>query len=334
MRRKKIAVQRKNFSFSAPSLSDSPEEKADWAEHWAVITKDGNVSFAEIVKTMDLGGSADAEYLEEYSDKDEDDLSDEQIDESNLYEAAAEATFTEISDRIESCGDQQYPFDVTSQSISVRDGSKHSVYIFLLLLSRYGIVPGDNGAKLFEEVCAHVLQNFLGGNLQSCKSFVFGFPRRITCDGLETALGKLCNKLDEGGGCNNNRPTAKDQKDAKLDVVGWKSFNDRRRGKLIIFGQCATGDNWKDKRSELIAPLDWCSKWMRERTYNWPIKAFFIPHRVSLRDWFDSCVDGGLLFDRCRVASLATNLPANLDKQILNWCKSVMNNGKSVKAKK
>jgi hypothetical protein len=329
MTRKRNRLSITEYSLKAPNLIDPPEEKADWAECWTLVSKDGNTSFSEIRAVMKIGGSADAhfEFDEfDYAEVEGSNDKDAGTENTNLYEAAAEDTFLEISDRIEACGEPAYPFDVTAENIAMRDDSSTSTYTFLLLLSEYGPNAGskkNEGAKLFEDICAHAVMTFLGGKKDLAEAQVFGFPRRVTHNSFSDALDVLCNNLMEGEGCK-NRPKTLDQKDAKLDVVGWKSFRDQRMGRLIIFGQCATGSDWRSKRSELIAPLDWCSYWMKDRPAVWPMRAFFVPHRIGLRDWLDTCVHGGLLFDRCRLASYTTELPKETTDEMVAWTKCVM----------
>jgi len=74
-------------------------------------------------------------------------------------------------------------------------------------------------------------------------------------------------------------------------------------GRLIAFGQCAAGGNWAAKKTELGDPIDWWTKWIADRPGAWPIKMFFVPHRVSTDDWFDLCTVSGIFLDRCRFAS-------------------------------
>ena len=277
---------------------------------------------------MEIGGSADA-YTEpdvfEYAEVEGAETADKESEDTDLYEAAAEGVFMEISDRICACGEPNYPFTTTSQDIAVRADTSHSVYTFLLLLSRFGQDAGptkNEGAKLFEEICGHIVMSFLGGKDALADAHVFGFPRRVACDGFAHALDSLCQHMAEGGG-SRNQPTTPNQKDAKLDVVGWKSFRDMRKGRLIIFGQCATGNNWREKRSELISTQDWCSYWMKDRPAVWPLRAFFVPHRVGDRDWLETCVHGGLLFDRCRITSCAGSLPKEIADQMMAWSQYV-----------
>ena len=303
-----------------PSLSDPPELKADWLELCAVRDTDVCTSLADIQSALTVSGTADA--------VDDEDGSGPTLGDADRYEAAAEAAFFEIDDRSVSCDcdDLGYPFEIDSTSLVAVSGSMESVYVFLLLLSKYGHatrINGDNGAKLFEEVCAQAAAAYLGGPHSHVASFVFGFPRRTAPGGFACAVDSLCDQLREGGG-NRARPRTKDQKDAKLDIVAWRAFADSRGGKLIAFGQCATGSDWPDKVHELGAPAGWCKLWMREELAVDPLKMFFVPHRVPGDRWLETCVGGGILFDRCRIVQHSCHLDDALRQRIATWSATVM----------
>lgn len=302
------------------SLSDPPELKADWVELYAMMDTDGSASLADIQGALTVSGTADAI-------NEEDDFG-PPLDDADRYEAAAEAAFVEIDDRSVSCDcdDSGYPFNVDSGCLTPVSGSDKSVYVFLLLLSRYGHttrIDGDDGAKLFEEVCAQAAVEYLGGPHCHVGSFVFGFPRRTAPKGFASAVNSLCDHLNEGGG-NKQRPRTKDQKDAKLDVVAWRAFADRRIGKLIAFGQCATGANWPDKIHELGAPAGWCKLWMSEAFSVDPLKMFFVPYRVPSDRWLETCVGGGILFDRCRIVQHSSLVADALRHRIAAWSAKAM----------
>ncbi len=245
----------------------------------------------------------------------------ERTERKSQYEAAADGAFLEVSDRVAACGGEEtYPFEASDNYLAVREQTERSVYVFLLLLSAFGHdagpTPGD-GAKLFEELAAQAAQTYLGGQMGLARSKVFGFPRRLLPKDFGSALDDLCRTLGEGLG-HRERPTSNDQKDAKLDVVAWREFPDSRRGKLIAFGQCATGANWAEKLTELQPP-EWCRFWMRETPATLPVRFFFVPHRIAEKDWFQTCVHGGVLFERCRIAHLVRELPSELTGRLTAW---------------
>jgi len=300
---------------SVPTLSDSSEEKADWLELYALKDDDGNASFSDLVAALGFSGTADA-----IDDEETAGLSEALTDDAR-YEGGAEDAFSEIDDRVRSCEGSQhgYPFDVTANAILRQEATTDGVYSFLLLLSRFGNgAGGRDGAKLFEEVCAKAAESYLGADATHVSSYVFGFPRRIGPRGFATAVDNLCRELGEGCG-HKDRPNSADQKDAKLDVVAWRDFADGRSGKLIVFGQCATGADWRGKTTELGLTADWCTLWMQDRPSTWPIRMFFVPHRVNERLWFETCVKGGILFDRCRIVQHSNLVPENLRARLAAW---------------
>ena len=303
-----------------PSATDPPEDHADYLELIAFNRPAGNVSFHEYIKDLEIAGADEAI-------ADSDPVGpDETFDQS---EPLAEAAFAELDDRRRACGDDatRYPFHISGNSLSLGADADKSIYTFLALLSWYGKDAGPKGSggeKLFEEVCARAAAAYLGGPSEQVKWYVFGFPRRLPPKGFRNALDSLCEQLGEGQGHRKGRPKLPHEKDGKLDVVAWREFHDRRQGKLITFGQCATGADWVGKMTELPQTVDWCTTWMADRPGVWPVRSFFIPHRVDQVNWFDACVKGGILLDRCRIASLASAIDSELETEITAWSAHVL----------
>lgn len=303
-----------------PSPTDRPEDHADYLELMALKRRGAAVSIYEYIKDLNVA-SAD----EVIGDSDPDSAG-QAFDQS---EPIAEAAFAELDDRRDACDAtaRHYPFDVSNDSLKRRPDGERSVYTFLALLSWYGTSMQQtelNGVQLFEDVCASAAAAYLGGPSPHVKSYVFGFPRRIAPKGFKDALDDLCKQLGEGEGHRKGRPKLPHEKDAKLDLVAWKDFHDRRQGKLITFGQCATGGDWVQKITELPATFDWCTTWMADRPGVWPLRSFFVPHRVDRTNWFDACVKGGLLLDRCRIASLSSGVDRNLQDKLAAWSSHVV----------
>jgi hypothetical protein len=260
------------------------------------------------------------------ADSEQNDWREEEADQS---EPVAEAAFNEFDDRRRACGGDlgHYPFDVGINAIRLKDGADKSLYTFLALLSWFGKdagPKGTDGEKLFEEICAKAAERYLGGPHAHVKSFVFGFPRHLQPAGFAAALDKLCQELREGKGHREGRPTLPNQKDAKLDIVAWRAFEDRREGQLITFGQCATGKNWEEKITELPPPHIWCAHWMADSPVVDPIRSFFVPHRIDQSEWSLKSRLGGILYDRCRIANLASGLNANLKTEWTAWSLNVL----------
>jgi hypothetical protein len=293
-----------------PNIGDPPEVQADWLE-WAALTKSPSfVSWTSYQSDLKQAGSVDA--LEVPEEQEEDDR----------FEDILNEVGHELSLRNTACGGKTgfYPYETTHDGIAYRRNGSDLTYRFLLLLSLLGKDAGPNGSypeRLFEELCSLALHEYLGGATAGLDRAVFGFPRRVLPKHFPNALDELCRKLGEGNGSSGRKPES-NQKDAKLDLVAWRTFPDGRRGKLIGFGQCATGDDWADKALEL-QPKKWCGLWMRDSAGVDPFPSLFIPHRPDEDRWLTAAHYGGVLFDRCRIAWLVPSPPGQLAQDIQKW---------------
>jgi hypothetical protein len=301
-----------------PSASDDAERLADWLELRALESADRNSAIQDLVAVIKRSGTTDGLDDEESS-----------VDRGGeKSQAVAEDAFSEIDDRFLACGGRQgaYPFKVGQQYIQLKKQRDNSVYLFLLLLSRFGKDAGPSGldaASVFEEICLAAAHMYHGGASPGIGSYHFGAPRRSTPKAFVTALNDMCQKMGEGEGCRTQRHNIGDQRDAKLDLVVWRSFTDGRPGQLISFGQCATGNNWDDKLSEL-QPRAFCGMWMKDPPAVDPLRLFFVPFRVEKRRWLDVAFRGGILFDRCRIAFHTQRLDTRILSKCTRWSRYVL----------
>ena len=314
-----------------PAASSSPEELADWLELRAIQSADRNSSIQDLVRALRRSGTTDA--LVDDEDDDDGDGGYASDPGSEKVQAAAEGAFSEVEERRAACAPSPdvsgYPFEVADDYLSLSDGGEQHVYLFLLLLSIFGrdAGPGDvPGDDLFDDVCAEALKSYFGGPARTT-AVVFGFPRRVFPAGFRAAVDQLCRNMGEGGSCR-DRPTRKSQKDANLDIVAWRDFPDGRHGKLIGFGQCATGANWQDKVTELL-PQQFCQKWLSDFPTVLPIRTFFVPFRIERSRWSDTCIDAGIVFDRCRIAGSLHSPPVDLVRRCRKWVQHVVKNSMS-----
>jgi hypothetical protein len=287
---------------SVPPASAPAEYHADFLELCTLRSNKRSLSVQEFIRDLRLGNASEV-----FADS-----SNYGVEESDdEAESIAQTAFDELDERGRNFGKRsdQYPFVITPNTIQLKDGADERLYTFLALLSWYGKnagPPNTNGEKLFEEVCAKASEGYFGASDGRVKSFVFGFPRSVEPKGFAKALDKLCKSMGEGGGHRKGRPMLPDQKDGKLDIVTWVEFHDSRQSKLITFGQCATGRNWEGKISELPPPDRWCGHWMDDTPTVLPTRSFFVPHRIVSGSWSHSSTFGGILYDRCRIASLVS----------------------------
>jgi len=283
-----------------PAASDPTEYSADWMEFEALRSIERQTSIVELAKLLRRTGSTDA-------------LEGPRGDAgSELSQAIAEDAFSEIENRRRACGEGNYPFEVQRGLLRLRVEPEKSPYILLLLMSAFAPTTGHNGtAVLFERLCTQATLGYLGGASNAVQAVHFGSPRRAPRARLSQAIDALCVGLAEGGGC--RRPSkATHLGDDGLDIVAWRSFPDSKEGKLVAFGQCAGGrTDWESKLAELDA-IAFMKKWMRTLLIVTPIRLFFVPRRIPEDDWEAAGIDGGILFDRCRIVSCLNELAAEL----------------------
>jgi hypothetical protein len=310
-----------------PAATADREDLADWLELLALSVADRNSSIQDLVRELRRSGTSEAI-------GDPTSASYKADDDGEVSMRVAEDAFGEIEDRFRACGGHPegdpgfYPFRVEDGYIELRDDNLSSAYVFMLLLSnskssREGKVIGAKPTSLFENVCALAARSYFGGNSTGVGALAFGFPRRIRPKGFADALDNLCMDLGEGKGHRADRPGLKDQKDGRLDVVAWRDFSDRREGKLIGFGQCATSRKDKKKATELH-PHNFCSMWMRDIPVVMPVRMLFVPWRHHMQGWRLLASDGGILFDRCRIAQHSGPLEGQLARECGRWVRDTI----------
>jgi hypothetical protein len=301
-------------ALSALAATDPATKLADWLELTALAAADRNASIQDLIQVIRRSGTADATEAE-----DEDDEPPPDDRGSEVSQAVADAAFAEIEARAIACG-RNYPYKVNEQNIQATRSTDQSIYVFLLLVANYGAKAGSadpGGLALFDDLAAQAAKTYMHG-----ESYVFAFPRRVAPSGFVAAIEDLVKCLGEGQG-NRMRPTTKYQNDAKLDIVSWRPFEDGRPGKVIAFGQCATGNNWKSKLPEL-QPRTFYSEWFTENPIVDPIRMFFMPFRVIEDDWRGVGLQGGVVFDRCRLALHGDELGKTAKDQIAAWNRDVL----------
>lgn len=280
---------------------------ADWLELVALLSSDRNASIGDLGRALAVSNALEAEAGD--------------ADNRLFIEARGLEVWREIEARAAAAG-PAYPYRLSQRGLLEANIARDafSAYRFCLSLSYFGD-PGLVGVnirprRLFEDLATLAAGNHLGG--EACR---FGSPRADLPAPFREALREVCSRLGEGAVL----PRAtRSIKDDGLDVVAWKHFPDRLPGKLIIFGQCASGNDWNEKLADL-EPLAFCHSWLSHQLPSRVLKAFFTPHRVDRLDWDDVNRRAGLFFDRCRLAYWVHNgaMPANTQPYI-EWCEAVL----------
>lgn len=292
---------------SRPASGADVHELADFAELLAWVN--GQVSAREIVAFLGREGESDPN------------VGCEDIDDDNAD--ALDEVFVEIEQRARACSGR-YPFDLDGAGNVLRYRPKDQVstwlYGYMLLstrldMNRDRMQAGIDGTTLLEEVSAEGLRRYLGGG--RARSLVFGtasgsanFPARVMA---------LCQAVGEGINFRSNQGlNPAHVKDDKLDVVAWIPFADDKPSKIIVFGQCKTGTAWTEKLCHL-QPGSFIKKWVDTPfTYD-PARAYLVSESVDRGRWNGYAIDGGLLFDRCRIVDCCDQIDATLLTRVTAW---------------
>ncbi len=275
-------------------LPDSPTDDlqlADWLEVVALLSEDLNASRGDLESVLNRASVLDPEDAEA-------------VDRKVLD------VFSELELRATAAG-SGYPFSVEGPVLQATSNWKNcSSYVFCLFVSyfRWKRPTGSPyyPARLFEALSAEAARQWLGG-----QAVRFGSPRapEELPKSFAKALDCVCKELIREGGGFKKRPHAVHwSKDYGLDVVAWRDWPDALSGKLILFGACASGEDWQDKTRDLVLG-DFFALQMNESPESRVIPAFFVPRRVPQTRWRQTSIEAGIIFDRCRIAAMAPQLP-------------------------
>ena len=297
-----------------PSHSQETPDLADWLEMNALVGKAGQASLDDLRTALKASSSGQSQ-----------NASPEQR--TMQLEGIVGSVGGELASRSILAG-RAYPFKLRSSSLErryLRHGRRSSTYAFCLILSyipwKNRKIKGHFPERTFEEISCLVAQRYLSG-----ESVRFGWPRARSKlpSAFGQAVGELSKRVGEGGGYDSLEETAV-EKDGGLDVVAWRAI-DARSGKLLVFGACATGEDWRNKLTEL-QPIDFCDLYFRGNVSPYPTKAFFTPRIVPSQLWQNYSKRAGLIFDRCRVSAFVPELPSiKLHGDVQEWMQSTLEN--------
>ena len=345
-----------------PLPQDTRSRLADWLEVMALTASRGVATRADVVRLYDRLGDDGHEVRHDPSTGD--DLESE-ILEDDRHEAA-DVVLDELEHRMAVVG-KFYPFEIRSrgpvwsvrrvsspENLSDESSAGQACYIFCLLTSaiRDRRIQGQGIPALerampvhFQNIASEAAADVIGG-----VSVSFGWPRKEGSAFLP-ALKDLHQQL-ELGMLHERIPlwSKGKEKDSGIDIVAWREFNDRRPGKLVLFGQVASGKDWTDKSVKNDTPkfLSWFSQ-HPTRHY---IPAIFIPfpqhHECAGRSYapFEEVASSeawlreqefGLVIDRLRIVGAAarrltsTSLPSSVVTltAVNEWIDRALNEAKS-----
>ena len=233
----------------------------------------------------------------------------------------------EIERREELLGDLFYPYTREGASLSYQ-GSITFSYEFCLFASLqrdYSTGPFRQIPIIFELLAAEVARLYLGNAASAIRT---GWPSHDSDERPSDFrdLMNLLNHRTEGEFCWNPCPpndAGRLPKDEGLDLVAWKTFGDQRLGKLFLLGQCACGNDWHSKFHDLTKEK--LEKWLNPITYTEFLRCFSIPYHIPGHHVFAQVGrQGGLVFDRTRLAIIAEKNSEEFDPSIIDRMKEVV----------
>ena len=289
----------------------SPTEKdpikiADWAEVNALYSRTRQLSLEAVRSEIDIEGTL----YEEPVEADVPEALPAELSESLVASAAAE-----IKRRVQ-IARGAYPFELAGSVLNAYAEDSYLPYIFCLLVADRESYSLES-AKLFEHLVSEALKVYLGG-----EAIRFGSPRDTMPQGIIKAVERLAQltgnrKLENGYHINAT------DKDLGLDAVAWKDFPDKYWGKVELYVQCATGEDWEFKSRDFIM-----NTW--SRILNWPfdpIVGLAIPYVVGEYDW-ERASSGVLLIDRIRIVSVLRGQNLSDDPRgWWEWCQERIEEG-------
>lgn len=300
------------MSYKLPGLPNKKADAHELADCVEIIAlKQGQVSKIEIAELLNFGSDGDIQLREIEEDE---------------TESFTDDAWKEIERRIGYCGSNRYPFCINTSGNLVEFKNDRSdyeyLYLYLLIATRlnmqeHKINSGIDGTLLLEKISEKVAANYLG---ERSSSFLFGTSsNEAWARSFGDRVESLCAALGEGDGFSPKDDYLNNAiKDDGLDVVAWKNFSDNGKAKLIAFGQCKTGTNWKNTL-ESLNTSGFVKRWFKSPTVVDPIKMFFLAEALPRYSWYSHTTRAGILFDRCRIMDFADSVSADVMGQVKAW---------------
>jgi hypothetical protein len=243
----------------------------------------------------------------------EDDYDDQNrvIREGPTEEELAGTTLEIIEQRRELLG-SAYPFKINGQMLEYT-GMGDGVYEFCLRLSLMDHSANQNSIDIvvFELLTAKLVADHFGG-----EHYRSGWPSHDKAD-RPSRLAKVGEIIQQKTGewrwspypGNPNDPTIKEAKDGGLDFLVWKRL-DARMGSFFVAGQCACGDDWRNKFADHTAEK--IQRWWSTPSCVPFTRAFAIPYAIPGHIAIQEISRlAGLVFDRTRLTLASSHsIPA------------------------
>lgn len=269
--------------YNLPSPEDKDLNKwCDIIELLCLTNKDKEISKGDIRNDIvqDNAGSDIDELADEVYEEEEDTYHENEILQTEQDFGSEEAVIQDnISQFInswfellkyrESILGDFYPFKISEDYASIEIKSRdltnsQKFYLYLLLSSNLRLIDKAKATALAAnfELFAFSAFSYLFPNGDKVKKYIFGKGKHRHADFKELNKFNLFKKLatllntELQFYITEETFSQYDTGEGGLDLVGWINFHDNNPGKLIVFGQCACGEEWEDKAFE-SSELNW-----------------------------------------------------------------------------
>ena len=220
------------------------------------------------------------------------------------YDNAVIIIHEEVERRIKIMG-EMYPFSIDGGTL-IHTPSENSVYEFLLAICNAStITAGDYVClpRLFERISARLVAEYFGADTRFIHT---GVPRDSEIgSSFKEAMLTVAEQTGEWiWGPEDGLPVEPVNGDSGCDFVVWPVPSDGRQiGQLFILGQCACGNNWDTKFSDLIVKD--LQKWFHPLSIVDPVRCFTTPFHVADEMLKVASRKAGLVFDRARLVGIS-----------------------------
>jgi hypothetical protein len=321
--------------------TDSRARIADWVELQALVpSTPSKVTSARLVRSVNIIDDPVRDEEDEDREGDvelDDDLRGDRGILNTVDENLSLRVYEELEFRSQALG-ENYPFDLgvagqnwflirRERPFQTDDGFAHSFYIAALLITaiKYEYVTIAEGhelrkamPELMQVMAVLVAAEYINGDVHW-----MGWPRPDNTGKFLDALNRFIARIAVGRLISTN--PAFDPavvKDGSVDLIAWRSFNDGKAGKTVLYGQVASGKNWRSK--PLHATMDpHFLGWFQNGPTKERLLSMFIPFmqhedcKPRKNQVYDDLMlaesekderSMGIIFDRLRIAELASKL--------------------------
>jgi hypothetical protein len=237
------------------------------------------------------------------------------------------AVMERVQDRAKRLG-SLYPFTLAENQL-VHKGGEIGWYEFMLACSVQRDIssrPFKRLPQLFERISSQVATRLLG---EGASALHVGHPRDAGLPTFKSGFERLndltgewpwkpADDLPEEGLATG---------DDGLDFVAWRGAGGQQRGSIYLLGQCACGDDWDTKLTELS--VEKIAMWTGggEKWAVVPLRLFATSHVLADGWYIKDQKAAGLLLDRIRLSELEAGdlpLPADIRAEMVEITRSTL----------